>query len=93
MNNLIKLSPIVQLFKKNLIKIDLNKHYSNVRYLNLIEDGVKNIQMYKYLDIAPAQLDWNYLLNEDNQKIIKENITNRKGGYVVRSKYLLVSVL
>ena len=48
--------------------------------LKFLEKSVKNLRIYDEIDLSPADMDWNYLLNENNVSAIEENIQKRKGN-------------
>lgn len=47
--------------------------------IKIIEEGVKKLRIYYEIDLLPADLNWNYLLDENNLKTIDSNNSNRKG--------------
>lgn len=44
-----------------------------------IRNGIKHLRIYDEIDLAPADLDWEYLLDRRNLGAIKENSKARKG--------------
>ncbi len=44
-----------------------------------IKSGIDNLRIYDEIDLLPAELDWNYLLDAKNLKHIEENNIIRKG--------------
>ena len=48
--------------------------------LEFLEKSVKNLRIYDEIDLSPADMDWNYLLNENNISAIEKNIQKRKGN-------------
>ncbi len=46
-------------------------------HVKLIENGVKKLRIYDQIDLFPAQLDWNYLLDPKNKQKIQANNRNR----------------
>lgn len=44
-----------------------------------IRNGIKHLRIYDEIDLAPADLNWEYLLDKKNLKEIKENSKARKG--------------
>ena len=44
-----------------------------------IKSGIDNLKIYDEIDLLPAELDWNYLLDVKNLKYIEENNKIRKG--------------
>ena len=44
-----------------------------------IKSGIENLRIYDEIDLLPAELDWNYLLDVKNLKHIEENNKIRKG--------------
>jgi hypothetical protein len=46
--------------------------------IRFIEDSIKRIGIFDEIDLAPAQLDWDFLLDEKNVDRINANIRNRR---------------
>jgi hypothetical protein len=46
-------------------------------HVKIIENGVKKLRIYDQIDLFPAQLDWNYLLDPKNKESIQANNKNR----------------
>ena len=75
-------------FNYKLIRID-KKYFRissifceslNESTVKFIEENVKKLRIYDEIDLLPANLDWNYLLNEKNFSKIEKNNQNRKGN-------------
>ena len=54
-----------------------NQHES---HLKILEQQVKKLRIYDEIDLMPADLDWNYLLNEENLSKIEKNCQIRKSN-------------
>jgi hypothetical protein len=46
--------------------------------IRFIEDSIKRIGIFDEIDLVPAQLDWEFLLDEKNVACITANVKNRK---------------
>ncbi|CAF0792264.1 unnamed protein product [Brachionus calyciflorus] len=49
-------------------------------HLKLIENTIRKIRVYDEIDLLPADLDWNYILNTKNIQFINDNVNLRKGN-------------
>jgi hypothetical protein len=76
-NNLIKVS-------KKYLKTNSSENLteSTIKYL---EENVKKLRIYDEIDLLPADLDWSYLLNEENLLEIEKNNQKRKGNGDIRN--------
>ena len=46
---------------------------------------MKKLRIYDEIDLLPADLDWSYLLNEENLLEIEKNNQKRKGNGDIRN--------
>jgi hypothetical protein len=74
-NNLIKVS-------KKYLKTNSSENLTTIKYL---EENVKKLRIYDEIDLLPADLDWSYLLNEENLLEIEKNNQKRKGNGDIRN--------
>lgn len=89
---------MLKIFKANLKKHLSKKCFyttdavlTDLKYVKCVQDGIiKHIRPFKNIDLLPAQLDWQYLLDKKNVNQIENNVKNRKG---VGEINLLVSIL
>ncbi len=47
--------------------------------IEIIRNGIKHLRIFDEIDLAPADLDWEYLLDKKNLDMIIENTKARKG--------------
>ena len=52
----------------------------NNQKINFIEKSIQNLRIYDEIDLSPAKLNWNYLLDKDNKEKIQINNLYRKGN-------------
>ncbi len=52
---------------------------ANKLIIDNIKNGIKHLRIYDEIDLYPADLDWDYLLDEGNIFKIEQNNLNRKG--------------
>ena len=91
MLNILKYGIKNRSFSNNLIKVSQkylktnsseNLTESTIKYL---EENVKKLRIYDEIDLLPADLDWSYLLNEENLLEIEKNNQKRKGNGDIRN--------
>lgn len=82
--------------KRNLIRVG-QKYLTTscVRSfpVKLVEECVKKLRIYDEIDLLPADLDWNYLLDEKNLNEIEKSINNRKAHGNIKSLHELYNEL
>ena len=71
----------------NLIKYSCTPRFSstirpsaNKLIIDNIRNGIKHLRIYEEIDLFPADLDWDYLLDKENIQKIEQNNLNRKGS-------------
>lgn len=65
--------------RNKLTKNILKKYISNEAFIKEVEEGLQRLRIHEDVHLQPAQLNWNYILNVENLRNIKDNIQNRKG--------------
>ena len=54
-------------------------HRKKKQTIEIIRNGIKHLRIFDEIDLAPADLDWEYLLDNKNLDMIIENTKARKG--------------
>jgi seryl-tRNA synthetase len=49
-----------------------------------IQNCIQRFRFFEEIDLKPAELEWNYILNEENLEDIEENIKNRSSNCDIR---------
>ena len=81
LNKLAKFNNLKQFHKKNLHGSLANKFpNSHETNLKILEDSVQKLRIYDEIDLYPAALNWQHLLDKNNLNKINENNLNRKGN-------------
>ena len=67
---------------------------SQAETIRFLENSIRKIGIFDEIDLAPAQLNWEYLLDEKNFEKINSNIQNRKArgdisAVVMKTYYVL----
>lgn len=52
---------------------------NNNQIIENIKNGIKHLRIYDEIDLLPADLDWEYLLDTKNIEAIDRNNKDRKG--------------
>lgn len=60
--------------------IRLESNNSTDKTIQFIKTNVSNLRTSADIDLLPAALNWDYILNKDNFNTIGLNIKNRKGN-------------
>ncbi len=55
------------------------KSTTNKLIIENIRNGIKHLRLYDEIDLLPADLDWDFLLDRKNIEAIEINNLNRKG--------------
>lgn len=81
------------LYSSNNGKGEDNKNKQYQSRIENIKNVVKHLRIYDEIDLLPADLDWEYLLDKNNIKSIEENNKNRKGVGNIRQVHELYEKL
>ena len=55
-----------------------------------IKNGIKHLRICDEIDLLPADLDWEYLLNKKNIEQIEQNNLNKKGVGDIKKVVMLI---
>jgi seryl-tRNA synthetase len=61
--------------------------------IKLVEECVKKLRIYDEIDLLPADLDWNHLLDKKNLNKIEENVKSRKAHGNIKTLHELYNEL
>lgn len=84
---------MIRLFSRSHLKISANfirseswsqvstaSKHSDCKLIENIKNGINHLRIYDKIELLPADLDWNYLLNKNNLDLIMQNSVDRKSN-------------
>ena len=66
-------------YANNLVAVRFQSTNKTETTINYIKNRIRNLRIYEDIELRPATLDWEYLLNKQNLSFIDLNNKNRKG--------------